>query len=179
MLAIIHNDHVNMNLLLKLLKKKIELLKEDQKIDFRLTKAAISYLKNYSDKYHHPMEDFIYDYYLANYVAPNDVVDRLPKEHAVIKKATIDLDELLNMILLDAIVPKEECIERLESFVNLQMAHMMYEEKEIIPLIKKTLTEEDWAKINKEWPLHEYSDPLFGKDISKQYAKLAEVIKQF
>ena len=49
MLTIIHNDHDNMSLLLKLLRKKIQLLEADEKIDYRLIKAIITYLRHYAD----------------------------------------------------------------------------------------------------------------------------------
>ena len=171
-----------MSRLLKILRKKIELLEKDEVIDFRLIKTIITYLKNYSDKYHHTREDLIYDYYIKNCVVPETISSRLPEEHKIIKKATIELDELLSMILLDAIVPKEQCIKRLSNFVELQSAHMAYEEQEILPLIEARLSAEDWSRIEQQWlqlQLHkEYSDPLFGDEVSEQYRKLATLIKQ-
>ena len=167
-----------MNRLLKILRKTIELLEKDERIDFRLVKTIITYLRTYSDKYHHPMEDLIYDYYMKNSTVPDAVSARLPQEHKLIKKATIELDELLSMILLDAIVPKEQCTEKLQNFVELQAAHIAYEEQEILPLIKASLSAEDWSKIEQQWRHKEYSDPLFGDNVSEQYRKLATVIKQ-
>lgn len=178
MLATIHNDHINMNQLLKILREKIALLEKDERIDFHLIKTIITYLKNYSDKYHHPMEDIIYDYYIKNCDAPETVSQRLPEEHKIIKKLTIELDELLTMILLDAIVPKEQCLKKLSDFVELQSTHMAYEEQQILPLIQKSLSDDDWAKIKEQWQHQEYSDPLFGDNISEQYRKLAAIIKQ-
>lgn len=179
MLEVIHNDHINMSKLLKLLRKKIEVLKSDKEIDFRLTKNIISYLRTYSDKYHHPLEDFIYEFYLENYVVPDDISSRLPTEHKEMKSATIELDELLNMILLDAIVPKDECIERLESFVTQQEKHMSYEEMEVLPLIEHNLSDVDWIKIKQDWlHLDGTIDPLFGENVSDQYQELSAVIKK-
>ncbi len=178
MLSTIHNDHVNMSLLLKILREKIALLEKDERIDFRLIKTIITYLKSYSDKYHHPMEDVIYDYYINNFDVPSAISDRLPEEHKMLKKMTIELDELLTMILLDAIVPKEQCLKKLSNFVELQSTHMAYEEQQILPLIKKSLSAEDWSKIEQQWQHQEYSDPLFGENISEQYRKLAAIIKQ-
>ncbi|MCW8995343.1 MAG: hemerythrin domain-containing protein [Psychromonas sp.] len=178
MLSIIHNDHTNMSRLLKILRNKIELLEQDERVDFRLIKTIITYLRTYSDKYHHPMEDLIFDYYISHYVVSEAVSTRLPEEHKTIKKATIELDELLSMILLDAIVPKEQCIKKLQSFIELQSAHIAYEEQEILPLLKDSLSAEDWLKIKLHWQRKEYDDPLFGDNISEQYRKLALILKQ-
>jgi len=178
MLSTIHNDHVNINQLLKLLRKKIQLLENDQQIDYRLIKAVIKYLKNYSDKYHHPMEDMIYDYYLKYRVVSDEVANRLSQEHKLIKETTIELDELLDMILLDAIVPKEQCIEKLTHFVHLQSAHLAYEEQEILPKIKESLTLDDWQTLEGQWQHDGHSDPLFGNNIADQYKTLAERINE-
>lgn len=177
MLSTIHDDHVNISKLLRLLRKKIQQLETDQQIDYRLVKAIITYLKNYSDKYHHPMEDMIYEYYLRYRVVSDEVANRLSQEHKVIKEATIELDELLDMILLDAVVPKEQCINKLKNFVNLQTAHMNYEELEILPKIKASLTEDDWRNIEKQWQYDGHADPLFGDNISEQYKVLSERIQ--
>ena len=180
MLAIIRNDHINMTRLLKLLRKKIDALKKDQEIDFYLTKSIITYLRTYSDKYHHPLEDFIYAYYTMHYVEPgtDGLSTRLSQEHKHLKKVTIELDELLDMILLDAIVSKEQCIEKLQYFVDLQIAHMDYEEQELLPVIGNTLTPDDWLNIEQQWRHNDHRDPLFGKNIANQYQKLAAVINQ-
>ena len=47
MLEIIHSDHRNINQLLRILRKKIQLLENDEKIDYRLVKAIIDYLRHY------------------------------------------------------------------------------------------------------------------------------------
>lgn len=178
MLSIIHNDHANMNLLLKLLSKRIQSLEQDEKIDYRLIKTIITYLRTYSDKYHHPMEDLIYEYYLKSHTVSDDIALRLTQEHQAIKKVTIELDELLDMILLDAIVSKDICIEKLRNFVEQQTAHLAYEEQEILPLINNSLFADDWDNIAQQWQPDEYQDPLFGENVSEQYRVLATHIKQ-
>ena len=178
MLAIIHNDHRNINQLLRILRKKISLLEDDESIDYRLIKVIISYLRNYSDKYHHPMEDLIYAYYLRYRVVPDEVANRLSREHKLIKKATVELDELVEMVLLDAIVPKELCIEKLTKFVEMQALHLMYEESQILPAIKESLSEDDWVNLQQQWQHHHYDDPLFGDNIGEEYKSLAERINQ-
>lgn len=178
MLSIIHNDHANMTLLLTLLRKKIQQLEKDEKIDYRLIKTVISYLRNYADKYHHPMEDLIYDYYIKYRVVPDEVAFRLSNEHKSINQATVELDELLDMILLDAIVPKEQCIEKLRNFVDLNAAHLVFEEQQILPLIKESLSPDDWSNLERQWQHEEYKDPLFGENVSDQYRALASCIKR-
>jgi hemerythrin-like domain-containing protein len=176
MLDIIHNDHRNINQLLRILRKKIKSLEEDKEIDYRLVKAIINYMKNYSDKYHHPMEDLIYAYYLKFRVVPDEVAIRLSREHELIKEVTIELNDLIEMVLLDAIVPKEQCLEKLSVFVEMQAAHLMYEESQILPGIRESLSADDWSNLQQQWKHNHYDDPLFGDKIGEEYKALAERI---
>jgi hemerythrin-like domain-containing protein len=178
MLSTIHKDHVNITNLLRLLEEKVKLLENDQGVDYRLMKAIITYLRNYSDKYHHPMEDMIYEYYLKYRLVSDEVSNRLSLEHKLVKEITIELDELLDMILLDAVVPKEQCIEKLNNFIKLQMAHMDYEEQEVLPKIEASLTEKDWQILEQQWQHEGHIDPLFGDKVADEYKKLSERIKQ-
>ena len=176
MLLTIHNDHRNISLLLKVINSKIQRLEDDKEIDFNLVKVIVGYLLNYSSKYHHPMEDLIYSYCVDNGIIFDCIGYDLLAHHKQIKAATLALDETLDMILLDTVVPKELCIDKLKNFVKLQSEHINYEEQDILPSIQKFLLKEDWSKIEKKWLQEAYSDPLFGSDVTEQYKKLAAVI---
>ncbi|MEL0629302.1 hemerythrin domain-containing protein [Psychromonas aquatilis] len=178
MLNIIHKDHKNIMQLLLLVEDNINLLKDEQEIDYQLIKSITSYLKKYADKYHHPMENLIYAHYLKYRVVEDKVANRLVDEHKNLKLITADIDEMLDMIMLDAIIPKELIIEKLSGFLSLQRQHLMYEETEVLPQIAQTLTEDDWAHLNLQWQHKKYEDPLFGKKISEQYKALSESIYQ-
>lgn len=178
MIEQIHQDHRNISQLLRVLSNKVNLLKEDKKVDYRLIKAIMTYLKNYSDKYHHPMEDLIYAHYLKYRVVPDEVASRLSNEHKQLKKITKELDEMLEMILLDAIVSKEQFIEQLELFVSKQKQHLAYEENDVLPAIKSSLSPDDWVNLAQQWKHHEYIDPLFGDNISEEFKALAAHINQ-
>jgi hemerythrin-like domain-containing protein len=178
MINIIHQDHRNIMQLLKVIENDIGLLKADQEIDFQLIKDITAYLKQYADKYHHPMENLIYAHYLKYRVVDNQVPNRLEGDHKALKTLTTELDDMLNMILLDAIIPKETIIETLQQFVEKQTNHLIYEEDEILPVIQRSLTEDDWAHLSLQWKSKEYADPLFGDSISKQFKALSDHIRQ-
>jgi len=163
--------------LLNELENQTTLLKADQSIDYQLVKAITQYLRKYSDKYHHPLENLIYAHYLKYRVVTEQVANRLMDDHKELKKLTAELDDMLDMILLDAIMPKEVLIEKLETFCRLQTQHLMYEEKEILPEIKRTLNEDDWAHLNLQWKHKSYKDPLFGQQVSQRFSALAEQLK--
>ena len=174
----IHQDHKNMMQLLQVLRSKVVMLKADKEIDYLLIKSIISYLKNYSNTYHHPMEDLIYSYYLQYQVVENKVANRLNSEHKHLKEITCELDEMLSMILLDAIVSKDDFIEKLDCFVVKQEQHLLYEEREVLPAIKSSLSADDWLGLEQQWRHLKYVDPLFGNKISEEFKALAEHINR-
>ena len=178
MIETIHQDHKNITGLLQVLHNKIDLLHKDKKIDYKVIKLIIIYLKKYADKYHHPMEDLIYAYYLKYRVVSDQVANRLNDEHLQLKIITSELDNMVDMVLLDAVVPKDLFIEKLELFVTKQKQHLDYEETEILPAIKKSLTPDDWESLNQQWKYHEYIDPLFGDKISEEFKALAQLLNQ-
>ena len=178
MIESIHQDHKNIMGLLQVLNNKVNLLKEDKKIDYKVIKAIIMYLKKYADKYHHPMEDLIYAYYLKYRVVSDQVANRLSDEHQQLKVITKDLDDMVDMVLLDAIMPKELVIDKLELFVTRQQQHLDYEEQKVLPAIKKSLTPDDWESLRQQWKHHEYVDPLFGDKISEEFKSLAKLLNQ-
>jgi hemerythrin-like domain-containing protein len=178
MLEVIHNDHRNINQLLRILRKKVKLLENDENIDYRLVKKIITYLINYADKYHHPMEDLIYAYYLKYRTVSHEVAIRLSNEHKLIKQVTIELKELVEMVLLDAIVPKQQCLKKLSVFIELQATHLMYEESQVLSAIRDSLSADDWANLEQQWEHNHYNDPLFGDHIGEEYKALANCINQ-
>lgn len=64
MLASLHKDHLNIARLLDLLKHKLAAIRDEQRVSYFLIRDVVDYLREVSDKYHHPKEDIIYDYYL-------------------------------------------------------------------------------------------------------------------
>ena len=178
MIKIIHQDHKNIMQLLKVMENNINFLKADQDIDYPLLKSITSYLKKYADKYHHPMENLIYAHYLKYRVVEEEVANHLADDHKNLKILTAELDNMLEMILLDAILPQDLFLEKLTEFVEKQRQHLVYEEQEILPDIQKSLTPDDWAHLNLQWKFKEYVDPLFGENITEQFKALSEHIKQ-
>ena len=178
MIESIHQDHKNIMELLHVLRNKVNLLKEDNKIDYKVIKSIIIYLKKYADKYHHPMEDLIYAYYLKYRVVSDLVANRLTDEHKQLKIITTELDDMVDTVLLDAIIPKEVLIEKLELFVTRQQQHLDYEEQKVLPAIKKSLTPDDWENLRQQWKHHEYVDPLFGDKISQEFNLLAGLLNR-
>lgn len=187
MLALIHKDHENIALLLGLLNRNLAELRAEHKIRYDLVRDVVTYLHDYADKHHHPTEDVIYGYYLEKQQpAEHEAVHYLAQEHHRLADVTAELQTLLEMILMDAVVPSDQFINKLSDFIDMQQRHMDYEEDKVLPLLRQTLTAEDWEEIFRRLPYRELGqgespielfrevDPLFGNNVAERYRKLHE-----
>ncbi|MGY3941576.1 hemerythrin domain-containing protein [Aeromonas tecta] len=173
MLSSLRQDHLNITKLLQLLKYKLVAIRGEQPISYFLIRDVVDYLREVSDKYHHPKEDLIYDYYLKYRVVEGEVASRLHEEHARLLEAGTELKEMVEMILLDAVIPLDQFTARLEQFIALQEAHMNYEEGTIFPQLRDSLTEDDWRHLEQLWQNRAITDPLFGAEVSQHFQALS------
>ncbi|PJG58453.1 hemerythrin domain-containing protein [Aeromonas cavernicola] len=173
MLSSLHEDHLNITRLLALLKHKLAAIRTEKTISYFLVRDVINYLRDVSDKHHHPKEDLIYEHYLKYRVVEGEIANRLHQEHATLLEAGAELKGMVEVILLDAVIPLEQFTAKLERFIALQESHMNYEEGVIFPLLRSALTEDDWRYLEQHWHHKSMDDPLFGGQISQHYQALA------
>lgn len=172
----IRREHGYMSRLLAILRRKLVLLQDEKSVNYPLVKEIIDYLSSHSEAVHHPKEDLIYHYYVEKYGKQSGVVD-LEEDHKVLAGRTSEFLELIEMVLQDAVVPQDIIISQLSDFIKFQKAHLDMEEKEIIPLILDTFTEEDWAHVELQWSNSD-DDPVFGDTIAERYKHLASRVRQ-
>jgi hypothetical protein len=77
------------------------------------------------------------------------------------------------LILMDAVIPLDHVATALERFIVLQQHHLDYEEATVFPLLRQTLTEDDWRHLEHNWVHMTGDDPLFGRQVAERYHDLA------
>ncbi|MCH1925441.1 hemerythrin domain-containing protein [Shewanella sp. C32] len=160
MLPRLHNDHKHIAVLLNLLKGKYQKLADGESVNFGLVRDVVEYMQSYTEHSHHPLEDIIYEYYLERF-ARKDSTKRLSQEHQKLVDASTTLATTLNLILNDIVVAKEKLIEDLKAYVTMQEEHLRYEEEHIFPLLEKTMTADDWQRVESTCSEKLVDDPLF------------------
>lgn len=145
-------------------------LSDGESINFIVVRDIVEYMQGYAERCHHPVEDIIYAYYLAH--KANDSIDKLSAEHELVIQASAALMTTLNLILSDIVVAREKLIVDFADYVALQERHMQMEEREIFPLLAKTLTEQDWQLIESECQKSLIDDPLFLDREQKEFEDL-------
>lgn len=171
----LHQDHVHLARLLDIMDQQLELLSNDGDPDLYLMTDIVNYIQHYPDLVHHPKEDQVYKVFRECSDKWDDEVDALINDHQNMPIATLDFFRLLEGAANgSAIITRDELIERVETFIKLQRKHINKEEDKIFPMIEKTLSEEDWANIEKN--LVHRADPLFGTNVEDCYKNLYQSI---
>ena len=173
MLHELHQEHLNIAKLLDLLRQQLFAIRAEKPVRYRLLKDILGYLSEVADQYHHPQEDLIYDYYLKFRCTDDQVSSRLKAEHERVVLAGQELTAMVDMILMDAVIPLDQLTAKLEAFIVLQQCHMDYEESEVFPLLRTKLTEDDWRHLEQNWRSKKAEDPLFGRVVAERYRDIS------
>lgn len=176
MMEQIHREHGYMVRLLAILKSKWNTLKDEKPINYSLVKEIVDYLSTHSESVHHPKEDVLYRYFVEKYPASSEIKS-LELEHQELSEKTREFILTVDMILQDAVVPQDVFLDQLENFIQNQKQHLDFEEKEVLPLIKRTFTTQDWQAVESQWEQSD-DDPVFGDTIADRYKQLAERVRQ-
>lgn len=175
-MAELHQDHMHLLRLLKMLVRHVHVLQNDGDPDFVMMIDIVEYIRNYSDYHHHPKEDRVYRVFKANYGRATHIVDGLLNEHQQIPKVTIAFQQLLDGALNGSIIiNRNELSERITNFIDIQMNHLNIEEEKLFPLINETLQESDWVEIEAQMKVKD--DPLFGSQVEDRYEDLHQIVK--
>ncbi|WP_341665252.1 hemerythrin domain-containing protein [Vibrio sp.] len=176
MMERIRREHSYMVRLLAVLKQKIVQLQTEQAINYTLVKEIVDYMANHSERVHHPKEDILYHYYMEHYGHKKELQD-LEHEHELLSDKTHTFLNTVEMILQDAVVPRNIFVDQLEDFILAQKRHLELEERSILPLIEKSFSLHDWQEVEKRWNVGE-DDPVFGDTIAEEYQQIAHRVRQ-
>ena len=176
----LHKEHVHLEKVFNILDQQVERISTDDTPDYYLIMDITNYIQHYPDLIHHPKEDRIYDIFMHRIKKSEtkELVKQLQKDHQTLPTETIKLQKLLEKVIHSVVlVSREEIQNQINLFLEAQRKHMNLEEEQLFPLIKETLTEEDWQHL--EETKQQQIDPLFGDSIDgNRYEKLYQSIKK-
>ncbi|WP_417585199.1 hemerythrin domain-containing protein [Nitrincola sp.] len=176
LIAQLHQDHINLSRLLELMELKIQKLKAGDAPNFMLLSELVDYIGNYADQYHHPREDHMYHYFAGQSSALDEHLQQCEAEHADLKQASKTVNETVDAVMHDAVIPMSDFIDQLEAFVLRERDHLDYEETVIFPGIEKIAKTSDWEVLEQKLP--EPEDPLFGEKQGENYRELYKALLQ-
>jgi hemerythrin-like domain-containing protein len=139
--------------------------------DFAALRAMIFYVDEFPEQRHHKIESqLLFPKLRARTPLSRDLLDRLDHEHACGERNIRELEHtLLGFEMMGE--PRRAAFERTaERYVEFYLAHMALEEKEILPLAERMLTDADWAELDEAFGSHR--DPLTGHEPTADYRAL-------
>jgi hemerythrin-like domain-containing protein len=169
-----HTEHGYFSRLLGLLQKQVDVFRTGERPNYELMLDIISYLRDYSDRYHHPREDVAYARLAARCPEMAPVLGCLVQEHRILANAGERLARLVNAALDEAIVERTEIEMAAGTYLVYYRAHIDWEEGHVLARAGEALTPEDWEAVNNAVP--EGPDPLFGPEPDRRYRELRRQI---
>jgi hemerythrin-like domain-containing protein len=169
-----HEEHVYFNQLLRLVQRELDVFHGGERPNYELMFDIITYLREYSDRFHHPREDVAFARLAKRCPDMALPLARLEQEHRVIAHAGEILAQQIEAILGGAIVPRAEVEMTLATYLVYYGNHIAKEEEDVLTRAAQHLTAEDWQAVKAAVPAIE--DPLFGRKTHERYRALRKQI---
>jgi len=125
----------------------IDILHAGERPDYERMLDVVAYLREYSDRFHHPREDVAFERLAERRPEMDLVLARLRQEHRVIAHAGETLREHLEAILGGTIVPRGEVEVAIAMYLVYYGNHIAKEEEDILPRAEQALTPQDWEAV--------------------------------
>lgn len=169
-----HTEHVYFNQLLNLLHRQVDVFHTGERPNYELMMDIVSYLRDYSDRVHHPREDVAFGILAKRCPDIGQDLARLSQEHRVIAQAGETLLKALQSILGGAIVPRTDIEVAAATYLVYYGNHIAKEEEDVLARAAKELTREDWEKVRTA--VVPMRDPLFDGESEARFRELRRQI---
>ncbi|MEJ8835563.1 hemerythrin domain-containing protein [Ramlibacter sp. AN1133] len=165
-----HEEHAYFARLLQVLQEEVDTLYTGQTPNYELLLDIVSYLREYSDQVHHPREDEAFKRLARRSPELRPILVRLHQEHRVIAQSGDRLRELVEEAVSDAVLPRADIEAAASTYIVYYRNHIATEEKEVLPVAARSLTEDDWLAAKEAAPAK--ADPLVGGDAGDRFRHL-------
>jgi hemerythrin-like domain-containing protein len=169
-----HTEHVYFNQLLGMLQKQLDRFHRGEQPNYDLMLDIVSYLRDYSDTFHHPREDVAFARLAEKCPDMELILARLEQEHRVIAHAGEVLRKLVQGVVDGAVIPRAEVEVAAATYLVYYGNHIAKEEEEVLTRAAGVLTKEDWEKVRTA--VQPGRDPLFGTGAEERYRELRRQI---
>jgi hemerythrin-like domain-containing protein len=171
-IRIIREEHAALAAMLRSILLLIEQHRRQNTLpDFASLRAMLFYVDEFPEQRHHRKEsELLFPKLRARTPLARELLDRLDDDHSRGEHMIRALEHaLLGFEMLGE--PRRLAFEQTaQRYVDFYLAHMALEEREILPLAERVLTEQDWADLDEAFIANR--DPLTGHDPEPDYRAL-------
>jgi len=177
-IQIIHDEHRSIAAVLSGLKELARLACDPSvQPDFAVFRAMLYYIDEFPERMHHPKEDLhLFARLLMRCPQAQALVGLLQAEHVTGAQLVRDLERALLAFEHTWPAGAERFAAAVEAYAQFHWSHMRREERDLLPLAEKWLTEEDWQVIEAAFAGNE--DPiadLRDKDFRAVYQQIVNL----
>ena len=171
----LHEDHRNMAVMLDLLARETEHIRDGEKPDYELIHDIMRYMTTYSDAVHHPKEDILYDAMRSERPDLAAGLEKIESEHDEIGRLGETLRNDIEAIASGAAVTRERIIADATDYVERLRRHIDWEEGDLFKRAEQLVKDENALFLNISHL--DKLDPVFGPEREHSFANLLENIK--
>ena len=136
--------------------------------DFGALRAMLFYVDEFPEQRHHRLEsELLFPKLRARTPLARDMLDRLDADHACGSLRIRDLEHALLAFEMLGESRRAHFESDAQRYVDFYLAHMALEEREILPLAERALTDEDWLNLDEAFAGNR--DPFTGHAPSDDY----------
>jgi hemerythrin-like domain-containing protein len=169
------SEHRTFSALLEILEKQANMFHQDLEPNYDLMLEIVNYMKDYADRYHHPMEDRVFAVIAERVPEVREIVWELKREHGYILDCANELASDLESVLGGTVMSRNDVEDRAKRYIETFRRHIFTEEQGVLMDAAAKLTKEDWAKLAEHSEKGE--DPLTGKRYDQRYSALRREIE--
>ncbi|QNK67253.1 hemerythrin domain-containing protein [Variovorax sp. PAMC26660] len=139
--------------------------------DFAVLRAMLFYVDEFPEKRHHRKEtELLFPKLRARTPISRDLLDKLDSDHARGERRIRDVEHALLAFEMLGESRRAAFESTVGEYVDFYLGHMALEEREILPLAERVLTENDWRDLDEAFAQNR--DPLTGHVADLEYAAL-------
>ena len=158
-------EHRNIEKLLAILERELEVFDRGDRPDYKVIRAVISYFDLYPEVYHHPQEDVVFAKLRTRDPAAAAKVGDLAREHQRGAERLRRVAHAVDSILAGREILQQDVDTIVRDFIEHERRHIMMEDRDFFPAALKALEPQDWTEIASAVTGHK--DPLFS-DVTEE-----------
>ena len=169
---IIRQEHAALSAMLRSIVRLLEQHRRTNTVpDFATLRAMLFYVDEFPEKRHHRKEtELLFPRLRARTPISRDLLDRLDHDHARGERRIRDVEHALLAFEMLGETRREAFERTVGEYVDFYLGHMALEEREILPLAERVLTEDDWRDLDQAFAQNR--DPLTGHVADLEYNAL-------
>ena len=139
--------------------------------DFGALRAMLFYVDEFPERRHHRKEsELLFPKLRSRTPISRELLDRLDDDHARGERKIRHVEHALLAFEMMGESRRQAFEQAVERYVTFYLEHMALEEREILPLAEKVLTDRDWHDLDAAFATNR--DPLTGAKPEAEYAAL-------